>query len=472
MARYAAMKPNNSKSIPASFRQTIWRSWLSWLLLLAYVWLNLSTYNPIIGGALALLAILLAMNGLAQTQQLFLVDDQHWWKRHPILYHLHKIFDEGEFAGILFALIFWFFMILRGGPIFSQGAEHFVTGPLTLLGIMSAANLAVRNMSALLNWLERRLGLYWAIVIGSCFSSFASLGAAVFIGDYFVARVSQKNRAAAATGFASSIGSGMGITPFAAPPVLIVWPSLVGTLGWNISTLALWVGVGSLLHVLVSTWRLRSLIDKDIPLPTIRHGFPTPLLGLLLIVGANILDAQHLVTWALNLSAGVIAWQAGRDYPSRWQALVLSLLLAGLELVGRETDPFIQAVANYIPVDLPPLLLAWILWYATAFTSHFADNALASRIFIGVAIALGSKLDAQLSDGSRMTDLLAASVVLGAIWGGFVLIPANLPNFRLARVFQVTPQEWAQSALKNYYLITIWIHPLWISALLWVPGLL
>ena len=100
------MKPNNSKSIPASFRQTIWRSWLSWLLLLAYVWLNLSTYNPIIGGALALLAILLAMNGLAQTQQWFLVDDQHWWKRHPILYHLHKIFDEGEFAGILFALIF------------------------------------------------------------------------------------------------------------------------------------------------------------------------------------------------------------------------------------------------------------------------------------------------------------------------------------------------------------------------------
>jgi hypothetical protein len=183
------------------------------------------------------------------------------------------------------------------------------------------------------------------------------------------------------------------------------------------------------------------------------------------VVTANIIAAGHPLVLALDLAVGVAGIRAGHDYATRWQPTILALLLAGLDVVGRESDPFIQSLATHLPADAPTLLLALMLWYATAFTSHFADNALASRIFIGVAFTLG----AQAGRSADEADLLAASVVLGAMWGGFALIPANLPNFRLAKVFDVTPAAWGRAALSKLYLSTGWIQPLWLAAiyLLW-----
>jgi predicted cation transporter len=190
-------------------------------------------------------------------------------------------------------------------------------------------------------------------------------------------------------------------------------------------------------------------------------GWPRSALLLLAVVIANIVAAGTPIVLVVDVLLGLYAMRRGTDYATRWQPLVLAVLLAGLDLVGRESDPFIQSLAAHLPESAPTVLLACVLWYATAFTSHFADNALASRIFIGVAFTIGSH------DGRspEEADLLAASVVLGAMWGGFALIPANLPNFRLAKVFEVSPGEWGRAAVSRLYLSTGWIQPLWIVAL-------
>ena len=445
-------------------RQSALQSWGAWALLIAYAVSNVIHGDPVIAGGLALAAILLAMNGLGRTRLWLPVRETHWWQTHPRLQTLHHVFDEGEFAGIAIAATCLVFVELRGADPFPDGVVTFATGPITLLGILSAANLAARDMLALLGRVERIAGTFATLVIGSCLASFASVGAAVFVGDYFVGRTAPEDKPAVATGLAATIGSGMGLTPFAAPPVLIVWPLLVDRVGWTLMTLLELVGIGALLHVLLSAWRFRHRIGPA-PASTTQPAWPRSAWLLVVVVTANIVAAGHPLVLALDLAVGVAGIRAGHDYATRWQPTILALLLAGLDVVGRESDLFIQSLATHLPADAPTLLLALMLWYATAFTSHFADNALASRIFIGVAFTLG----AQAGRSADEADLLAASVVLGAMWGGFALIPANLPNFRLAKVFDVTPAAWGRAALSKLYLSTGWIQPLWLAAiyLLW-----
>lgn len=447
-------------------RDSALQSWGAWVLLIAYVIVSVQHGDPVLTGGLALGAILLAMNGLGRTRMWLPVHDEHWWRTHPHLQWLHHTFDEGEFAGIAIAIVCCALIVYRGESPFHDDALAFASGPVTLLGILAAANIAATDMRRLLARLENAVGAMWTLVIGSCLASFASVGAAVFVGDYFVERTRQEHRPAVATGLAATIGSGMGLTPFAAPPVLIVWPLLQARVGWSLGTLLALVGVGSLLHVLVSALRFKDLIEPAPNTPS-ATGWPRSALVLLGVVIANIAAAGHPLVLAIDVLIGVAGMRRGTDYATRWQPLVLALLLAGLDLVGRESDPFIQALAGYLPASAPTLLLAWMLWYATAFTSHFADNALASRIFIGVAFTLGVTSGRSHAEA----DLLAASVVLGAMWGGFALIPANLPNFRLAKVFAVPPGEWGKAALSRLYLSTGWIQPLWIVAIyfLW-PG--
>ncbi|NDD74466.1 MAG: hypothetical protein EBZ40_05740 [Gammaproteobacteria bacterium] len=440
-------------------RDSALQSWGAWALLGVYVWVSVHHGDVVVAGGLALGAILLAMNGLGRTRLWLPVTDEHWWRTHPRLHWLHHTFDEGELAGIAIALVCAAMMLERGDEVMPSGLRAFVAGPLTLFGVLSAANLASADMRQLLARLERAVGLFWTIVLGSTLASFASVGAAVFVGDYFAARTTTDDRPAVATGLAATIGSGMGLTPFAAPPVLIVWPLLQAQVGWSLGTLVVLVGIGALLHVALSAMRFKDLIGPTPPQTTMA-GWPRTALLLLVVVLANIVAAGTPAVLVADVLIGLYAMRRGADYATRWQPLVLAVLLAGLDLVGRESDPFIQSLAAHLPESAPTVLLACILWYATAFTSHFADNALASRIFIGVAFTIGAH------DGRspEEADLLAASVVLGAMWGGFALIPANLPNFRLAKVFEVSPGEWGRAALSRLYLSTGWIQPLWIVA--------
>jgi hypothetical protein len=79
---------------------------------------------------------------------------------HPRLRWLHHTFDEGELAGIAIALVCALMMFERGDAVFPSGLLAFVAGPLTLFGVLSAADLASADMRQLLARLERAVGLF------------------------------------------------------------------------------------------------------------------------------------------------------------------------------------------------------------------------------------------------------------------------------------------------------------------------
>ncbi len=464
--------------------EAIAQSWLAWGLLCAYVALNItqSLPDPLWAGGLSLAAILLAMNGLARTELWLTSRSPAWFRSHPFARWLHHVHNEGELAGIFCAGVVLVCQLLR------QAHPHFAFAEaFTLLGIMSAANIAVHRMMPIMSAVEKLSGKWGALVIGSLLSSFTGEpSAAVFLSEYFRGRTPADKKNRVATGLGATIGSGGGLLPFSAPPVLIVWAILGREFGWGLGQLLLYVGGACVLHVAVVAWRMRHDIAAYQPLPQqpqpagdhpLRGWWSLPLLAG--VVGLNMTFEFHqlkIFTWGVDIIIAVTALvlsygdnpdtaadehalpaeaheQPHGESSGRWQPVTLALLLMGLEVVGTEAEPLLQWMASAIPVSAPPLLVVLALWLLSAVTSHVADNALASRVYITVAVSL----TAVMGHG----DLFAMAVILGALFGGFLLIPANLPNFAIAKKFGVTPGGWAGTAWRWYWSGVV--HVVWIT---------
>jgi predicted cation transporter len=454
--------------------QVFLQSWLAWGLLCAYVALSLGHDNtdPRLLGALALGAIVLAMNGMAKTELWFTSRSPDWWRKHPILKAIHHVHNEGEMAGVAVAVVILLCQLGRGGH-----PHYAVNEAFALAGIMSAANLAVRRMMPILKLTERLFGTWGAIVVGSLLASVTGPAAAIFLAGYFKPRTPESEKVRVTTGLATAMGSGAGLIPFASPPILIVWAVLQKQFGWGISDLLLFVGVGAIFHVALTAWSVRKLITPPKEAEAMEDRTPWfaywPLALLFMVVAVNMSLESHkqvVATWVMNALVTVWALAAlggakahgevenGEEKPQGqtrdWQPVILAFLLMGLEIVGGEAGPLIEWIASFIPQTLPVWLIAILLWWVTAFVSHFADNALASRVFITVAVTLAAAL------GAIYAALLAAAVLLGALFGGFVFVPANLPNFKLKKEFGVSEGEWAASAWRWYW--TGIAHIIWL----------
>ncbi|PJA93973.1 MAG: hypothetical protein CO132_00295, partial [Candidatus Kerfeldbacteria bacterium CG_4_9_14_3_um_filter_45_8] len=293
--------------------------------------------------------------------------------------------------------------------------------------------------------------------------------AAVFLGDYFKKRCKVEDRARVATGLALTIGSGGGLMYFAAPPILIVWGVLNATFGWSLWDLITLVGGGCVAHVLIGTSRFVKYIR---PATKVELNGPVtfkevaPLMGLGLLVVAHLLFAQSHVLWVIDAGVAGVSWRMAQvrfagsadheaAFTAKWQPLILASLLLALEVIGEVADPFIGWLGGFIPTDWPVLGIAVVTFFVTAVTSHFADNALASRVFMTFAASLIPVI------GLESANLVAASVVMGALFGGFVTIPGNLPNFYLARVFNTTSGEWIRRAFPMY--VTVLAYLGWLT---------
>lgn len=350
----------------------------------------------------------------------------------------------------------------------THGLPHHIpySEAFTLLGIMSVANATAVHMLPVLEFFARHTGVGGAVFFGSIISSFTGEpAAAVFLSTYVDETVTEENRAKVATGIAATIGSGGGLLPFAAPPILIVWGTLQQKLRWNMLTLFLFIGIPSMLHAAIVARKVRKYLPEN-PVLSDKVTYPvTPgtwkTLGLIgAMVLLNIFSAHSPITWAINGSAAlaclVFTIKQGKHLHESIQPFVLAVLLLALEVVGHEADPLLQALAGMIPPSWPIIIVGLILWYASAFTSHFADNALAARVYIIAALTLGTTIETQ--------SFLAGCVVLGALFGGFALIPANLPNFAIAKILKISPKDWATTAVPEYYFSGI-VHVACISVM-------
>jgi len=448
------------KSWTFVFREAVFMSWLATFLYGLTMGVIFTHGSPYISGGLALLTVLLAMNGLARTELWLTSRGPQWWKEHPFLQTLHHVSSEGEMAGIVVGL-----SVLLAHLIVSHGVLHVhlpISEACTLFGIMSVANSSAPHMLPILEWLSKRTGVVGVIFFGSLLSSITGEpAAAVFLSRFVDEAVSEDERARVATGLAATIGSGGGLLPFAAPPVLIVWGTLQAKLAWSFGTLFLFVGLGCVLHVAVVAWKVRkflpvnpsSVSEKEYTM-TRKTAFAVQ--SIVTIVALNIWAPHSTLVMTFNVVVGLLclgeAFYAKKGFVETWQPLILAFLLMALEIIGHEADPLLAALASQIPETWNLLVIGLVLWYASAFTSHFADNALASRVYMAAAVSIGAA-----SLHAHAGSFLAACVLLGALFGGFALIPANLPNFAISRILQVSPGEWLRTASKEYY-YSLYVH--------------
>ncbi len=442
------------KSVFQIAKNAVIESWLGLLALVLFVTFGLGNH-PVAAGAALIVAAVLAMNGLARTENLLTEQGPSVWKEHPSLRWLHHVTSEGELAGILVGFIA---LVLYG---FTNGhLPHLpIYGMATIIGVLSAARLATRSMNEIMSLLERVGGRGFAIAVGSLLSALTGPAASLYMAEYVKTRSKEKDRPKVATLLAATIGSGNGLLPFVAPPVLIVWGTLQQQFGWGIGRLLLMAGLVCTAHVVVCT----KIMLKYLQAPTEIQRAPLsaqrflPLLPLVALVTLHILTTDNPLVLGADLAIGLTNLiLAKREYrgaeedrreeahAAAWQPLILGILLVALEVIGLWATPTIASIAGLIPSAMPLFALAVTLFFVTAIVSHFADNALASRVFIAIPVTMITTL------GQAPAEVLATAVILGALFGGFLTIPANLPNFPLARSLRVSAGQWLGSSWKIY----------------------
>lgn len=455
------------------------KSWGAWFAFTAFIFFY-TTSQYTFAGLFIVIAAVMAMNGLAQTDIVFAHRTPSWWKKHPTLKVLHFINSEGEMAGIFVGVL----TLIVIGLTRSHDLEEIhwpIAEAFTLFGIMSFANWTVHHMVTVMTLVEKFTGKFGVVFLGSLLSAVTGEpSAAVFLSEYLGSRVAPENRPKLATAIAGSIGSGGGWLPFAAPPILIIWSILSHDFGWSIFNLMMYVGLGCVSHAfIVSIFATRYIKDPEeklstpnLPVALMTFGFLAllvlahilihgPFLWLLDgIIGLNVsftlsslysdklaalIKKKKLKTDELRRSDEEYEHLAEKAFSATYQPLLLSFLLLSLEVIGHVAEPFIEVIAESLPESWPLLLTAVFLFYITAAVSHFADNALASRVFIVVALSFMSHM------GEGAANLLAIAVVYGALYGGFLMIPANLPNFAISRAFHVDSGKWFKNAFGIYW---------------------
>ena len=416
-------------------------SWFGVGILIAFIIESILGASSIVLGALAVLMAVLFMNGFAKTDLFFTEQGPAWWRENSSLKIFHHIHDEGELAGIWIGFVLFLYLYFSG----HASSVHLpYAAALALAGIMASANMATKNIIPLLNNIEKVVGVWGSVWIGSMMSSLTGAASSVFICRYLLSRVEEKNRPEVATRLAAGIGMGNGILPFVAPPILIVWALVQDKLNWTLADLFLMVGIPSIIYSGFITFKIKKLVSNITLAKKKESVFSIWVVLLLVVIVGNIIAYENSFMMIINALVAMVGITKGADFTEKWQPVILGLLLMALEIIGHMADPFITWLVNIaIPTDMPVLALGIILFISTAVVSHFADNALASRIFVAVIFSM----PIAVTNGS----FLIASVLIGALFGGFLLIPGNIPNFPIARILSVDSGVWFKSAIKKYW---------------------
>ncbi|MDA1316844.1 MAG: hypothetical protein O3B87_02350 [bacterium] len=471
-----------------TLRFLLQRSWGAWIAFAAFIFF-FSTQGYAFAGLFIIISAVMAMNGLAKTDLVLAHRTPAWWKKHPTLKVLHFINSEGEMAGIFIGVL----TLIVIGLVNPQDLSriHWPIGEVfTLYGIMSFANWTVHHMVTIMTIVEKYTGKFGVIFLGSLLSALTGEpAAAVFLSEYLGDRVTPQNKAKLATTLAGSIGSGGGWLPFSAPPILIIWGILSHEFGWSILDLMLFIGLGCVTHAFIVSLIARKYIkdpEEKLSIKYLKSALYTfgflgalvlahifahgPFLWLMdAVIGINVsftlaqlykdrltalVIAKKLNTEEMRRQDDEYEHMAEKAFSSTFQPMLLAFLLLALEVIGHAAEPFIEIIAETIPESWPLLVTGLFLFYVTAVVSHFADNALASRVFIVVAVAFMGHL------GAAAGNFLAIAVVYGALFGGFLMIPANLPNFAISRAFHVDAGRWMKNAIGLYWTGIVYVGAL------------
>ena len=349
----------------------------------------------------------------------------HQRPKHAGLWHL---LAEVEVVFGFWALVLTIAMfVLKGAEATTRyiDSRNF-TEPLFVFAIMVIAGTrpVLQTTSAVVSWLARRLplpgstGAYVVILclvplLGSFITEPAAmtLGALMLSEQFFGRGISVRLKYATLGVLLVNVSIGGTLTPFAAPPVLMV----AATWGWDLHFMLTNFGAKAAVAVLVNAVAVAVVFRKDLaalsPMADADQTRPVPwvlsLVHFLLLAGVVVFAHHPPMFMGLFLFfMGVAhAYERHQDRLMLREALLVAFFLAGLVVLGGQQQWWLQPVLLGLDSDA-------VFWGAVVLTA-FTDNAALTY--------LGSLVDG-------LSDAFKYALVAGAVTGGGLTIIANAPN--------------------------------------------
>lgn len=282
--------------------------------------------------------------------------------------------------------------------------------------ILQTAMAGVRFIARIIP-LPASMGHYFTVLslvplLGSFITEPAAMTLAALIlgSSLFGSGISSRLKYATLGVLFVNVSIGGTLTPFAAPPVLMV----AGKWDWDIAFMLSAFGWKAAIAVVVNALGATLLFRKELnqPLPTDSSGddpvpFPLVLVNLTFLAGV-VIFAHHpamfmgLFVFFLGLAQ---AYQRYQDRLILREGLLVAFFLAGLVILGGQQQWWLQPVLMSMSRDQ--------VFLGAAILTSFTDNAALTY--------LGSLVEG-MSDGFKY------AIVAGAVTGGGLTIIANAPN--------------------------------------------
>jgi hypothetical protein len=341
----------------------------------------------------------------------------------------HNIFDMlGEveivfgFWAIVLVLII-FFLLGKTETVTYLNNQSYVE-PLFVFVIMVIAAskpildfslTCVKKISALLP-VNKSLSLFlitmsFVPLLGSFITEPAAMTlAALILRDHFYSKkISNKFKYGIIGTLFVNVSIGGAMTPFAAPPILMVAAKWNWDLNFMINTFAWRTALAVFINSIILAFLFRSELTKlgESKIKTIKIPSFVLILHLILLLGVIFFVHDLIIFLGIFLIflAVVNAFNQYQDKLIINQAFLVSLFLAGLVVLGGQQKWWLQTVLAKLTPDQ-------IYYVATALTA-VTDNAALTYL-------------ASLVDG--LSDQFKYAIAAGAITGGGLTVIANAPN--------------------------------------------
>lgn len=347
------------------------------------------------------------------------------YPRHAGLWHL---LGEVEVVFGFWAMVLLAFLALHDAPrrALSYLEGQSFTGPAFIFVIMviAASRPILDFAGAALLWIARLLPLspqiayyFTVLLIGPLLGSFITEPAAMTLSAmllrerYFSPQAPNAFKYATIGVLFVNVSIGGTLTPYAAPPVLMVaerwgWDVsfMLQTFGWKA---AIAVAINAIGAAILFRSYLRQMPIVSAALARLDVPWPVIAVHLVLLTGV-VVASHHMLVFAGLFLLFLGFAEAYRRYQSRLilrEGLLVGFFLAGLVVLGGMQEWWLQPLLSDMKVTT--------LYYgATALTS-ITDNAALTY--------LGSLVDG-------MSPQAKYALVAGAVTGGGMTVIANAPN--------------------------------------------
>jgi len=386
--------------------------------------------------------------------------------KHAGLWHL---LGEVETVFGVWALVLLAFMALYAAPhtaIDYLNSRTFTEPAFIFVIMVIAASRPILDFAgAVLQWLARLLPLqppnaYYVTVlfVGPLLGSFITEPAAMTLSAMLLRERFFSPQAPNAFKYGTlgvlfvNVSIGGTLTPFAAPPVLMVAERWDWDIGFMLHNFGWRAALTVFVNAAAATFAFRAYLSQ---LPTIsaalaRLEVPWPVIGVHLAFLVGVVLASHYVVVFAGLFLVFLGFtEAYRRYQSRLilrEGLLVGLFLAGLVVLGGLQEWWLSPLLSGMS--------STALYYGATALTAVTDNAALTY--------LGSLVDGLPADAKY-------SLVAGAVSGGGLTVIANAPN---PAGFAILKGTFDDGAISPLWLLVAATPPTLtaIVAFQWLPG--